>query len=81
MNYIKQLPDIDRIDGNLTTLEVTSIPRCTTSTSTDVEQSMNEQDISTDEIINEQINEPKNEKLLMKGVPAKRHNRKNKRRK
>ena len=59
--------DIDRIDKNLTTLEVTSIPECTTSTSTDVEQPMNEQElyISTDEIITEQINEPKNEKPVI----------------
>ena len=57
--------DIDRIDRNLTTLEVTSIPECTTSTSTDVEQPMNEQDISTDEIITEQIKEPKNEKPVI----------------
>ena len=34
--------DIDRIDRDLTTLEVTSIPECNTSTSTDVEQPMNE---------------------------------------
>ena len=57
--------DIDRIDRNLTTLEVTSIPECTTSTSTDVEQPMNEQDISTDEIITEQINDPKNEQPVI----------------
>ena len=59
--------DIDRIDKNLTTLDVTSIPECTTSTSTDVEQPMNEQElyISTDEIITEQINEPKNEKPVI----------------
>ena len=54
--------DIDRIDRNLTTLEVTSIPECTTSTNTDVEQPMNEQDTSTDENITEQIIELKNEK-------------------
>ena len=57
--------DIDRIDRNLTTLEVTSIPECTTSTCTDVEQPTNEQDISTDEIITEQINETKNEKPVI----------------
>ena len=55
--------DIDRIDRNLTTLEVTSISKCTTNTSTDVEQPMNEQDISTD--ISEQINEPKNEEPVI----------------
>ena len=32
--------DIDRIDRNLTTLEVTSIPERTTSTSTDIEPPM-----------------------------------------
>ena len=57
--------DIDRIDRNLTTLEVSSIRECTTSTSTDVEQLMNEQDISTDENITEQINKPKNEKPVI----------------
>ena len=57
--------DIDRIDRDLTTLEVTSIPECYTSTSTDVEQPMNEQDLSTDGIITEQINEPKNEKPVI----------------
>ena len=45
--------DIDKIDSDLTTLEVTSIPECNTSTSTDVEQPMNEQDLSTDGIITE----------------------------
>lgn len=50
--------DIDRIDRNLTALEATSIPECTTSTSTDVEQPMNEQDMSTDDIT-EQISEQK----------------------
>ena len=63
--------DIERIDRNLTTLEVTSIPECTTSTSTDVEQPMNEQDISTDEIITEQINEPKNEKPVINDTSRK----------
>ena len=57
--------DIDRIDRNLTTLEVSSISECTTSTSTDVEQLMNQQDISTDENITEQINDPKNEKPVI----------------
>ena len=57
--------DIDRIDRDLTTLEVTSISECNTSTSTDVEQPMNEQDLSTDGIITEQINEPKNEKPVI----------------
>lgn len=57
--------DIDRIDRNLTTLEVTSIPECTTSTSTNVEQPMNEQDISADENISEKINEPKNEEPVI----------------
>ena len=57
--------DIDRIDRNLPTLEVTSIPECTTSTSTDVEPPMNEQDISTDENISEQINKPKNEEPVI----------------
>ena len=56
--------DIDRIDRNLNSRS-NIIPECTTSTSTDVEQPMNEQDISTDEIINEQINEPKNEKPVI----------------
>ena len=51
--------DIDRIDRNLTTLEVTSIPECTTSTNTDIEQPLNEQGISTDENITEQISEQK----------------------
>ena len=60
-----EIDGIDRIDRNLTTLEVTSIPECTTSTSTDVEQPMNEQDISTDENISEQINEPKNEEPVI----------------
>ena len=57
--------DIDRIDRNLTTLEVTSIPERTTSTRTDVEPPMNEEDISTDENISEQINEPKNEEPVV----------------
>ena len=57
--------DTDRIDRNLTTLGVTSIPECTTSISTDVEQPMNEQDISTGENISEQINEPKNEEPVI----------------
>ena len=57
--------DIDRIDRDLTTLEVTSIPECNTSTSTDVEQPMKEQDLSTDGIITEQINETKNEKPVI----------------
>ena len=57
--------DIDRIDRNLPTLEVTSIPECTTSTSTDVEPPMNEEDISTDENISEQINKPKNEEPVI----------------
>ena len=57
--------DIDRIDRNLTTLEVTSIPERTTSTRTDVEPPMNEEDISTDENISEQINEPKNEEPVI----------------
>ena len=55
--------DIDRIDRNLTTLEVTSIPERTTSTRTDVET--HEEDISTDENISEQINEPKNEEPVV----------------
>ncbi|XP_044169485.1 uncharacterized protein LOC114973474 [Acropora millepora] len=54
--------DIERIDRNLTTLEVISIPECTTSINTDVEQPMNEQVISADENITEQISEQKNDK-------------------
>ena len=56
--------DIGTIDRNLTTLEVTSIPECSTSISTDVEQPMNEQGKCAGENITEQISEQKIEKSV-----------------